>query len=143
MVHWIHWLWLFLLPAAGLQPQDAACQNVILRSETVDEQVNCPAPVTTYLSETENGWHIDIWNNAAANEQSLLAVTILTAAAPPRSTTLLGVYDRPDLNVLLYQLDTGEFEVLAGPDAQGEMFDLIFSLPPNGQEIRQDFIIAE
>ncbi|MBZ0301176.1 MAG: hypothetical protein K8J31_15620 [Anaerolineae bacterium] len=143
MVHWIHWLWLFLLPVAGVLPQDKACQNVIVRSETVNEQVNCPAPVTTYLSEADDGWHIDIWNNAAVNDQSLLAVTVLSDAVLSESTTLLGTYDRPGLNVLLYQLDTGEFEVLAGPDAQGQMFDLIFSLPPNGQEKRQDFLIAE
>ena len=140
----ITFLWLLALPfGAAFQPVNA-CQNIIVGSQPVEEVQICPAPVTIYVTEDADGWHIQVWGSATANStEPLIAATIPDDDLAPESTTLLDSASSGGVRALLYRLDTGEYEVLAGPDSAGQMYDLVFSLPPNGQEIRQDFIIAE
>jgi hypothetical protein len=134
---------LLVLPVGMASLQDDVCQNIIDSSQPVEEIQTCPAPVTTYVTEADEGWQIAIWDNAAANSADpAIAATIPDPASPPGQTALLESYHQAGINVLLYHLDSGDFEILAGPDAQGAMYDLIFTLPLDGQETRQDFALA-
>ena len=95
------------------------------------------------MTEADDGWQIAIWDNAAANSADpAIAATIADPSAAPDTTTLLDSYHQEGSNVLLFHLDSGAYEILAGPDSQGEMYDLIFTLPLDGQDIRQDFALA-
>lgn len=140
-----HLLWVFVLSAGLALQQDDVCQNLVIRTEPVEEIQLCSSPVITYLTETADGWQIAVWNNTASShsDEPLIDVVVADGDPAPDSPVLLGSYSRRGLHVLLLQLDSGAYEVLAGPDARGQMYDLIFTLPPDGQETRQDFTIAE
>lgn len=124
--------------------QSEVCQHVIISSQPVEETPVCPAPVTTYISQDAAGWQVQIWDNATANNpEPVIAVSISEDAPHPPGTVLLDMARRGGVHVLLYQLETGDYEVLAGPDATGQMYALVFSLPPDSQPRQQEFMLAE
>lgn len=96
---------------------------------------NCDTPVATYVTETPAGWQIEVWQDEAL-------IVYETAEFVPDQTELLAMADDGDGQVLLYQLASGEYAVFAGPTVTGRMYSLLFTLPPDGAEYRQDFIIA-
>lgn len=124
--------------------QGQPCQDLIVSSQPAAEVIVCPSPVTTYISEVEDGWQIDIWDNAALQSTEPLISLIADENAPqPDQPLLLDSYHDAGRHVLLYQDENGAYNVLAGPDAQGQMLDLMFTLPPEGDVSRQDFALAE
>ncbi len=136
--------WMLVFPLAAPAQQASICQHVIVTSQPVEEIPVCPAPVTTYVSEDESGWQVQIWDNATANNpEPVIAVSISEDAPHPPGTVLLDRARRGGVHVLLYQLETGDYEVLAGPDATGQMYALVFSLPPDSQPRQQEFMLAE
>ena len=101
------------------------------------EPNNCNAPVTIYVTD-DDGWQIAVVDD----DETVISVAVDDLPAPD-GNTLITTYDQVGGDLLLYQLASGEFQLLAGPAFDGQIYVLNFNVPPDGNEYRQDFVIVE